>query len=605
MFQNNEPLSSREVFSQTARAFRMSWQVSPSSNTALIATTLLNALIPAASAFCFGSLVGVLSDGSGQVELRFAFWLCAVLCLVLLAALCKISTEYFSETLRRRLELEVSHKVLLHLSKLDQEFFEDPRCQDKLARARNHPGKSCFTFVVSSIQAATGVLQLASIVAILVWIDLFCALLLSSLAIPIALIHWRLSTTRYEMGRNKVTKHRWTAYYLKTCTDYLKTPTVRVFDLFPLMADRFSENMRDLNRIDASTARKQAITHTLESAILVAGLFGAAGWLGFRVAKGDIPVEHFVTFWVAAAQFRASLSSLHRSAGQAFELLLFLREFNAFLEESPQFLPNHGAKPNRLRGAITLQNVGFTYRSASQPAVERIDVDFHPGELVALVGPNGAGKTTLAKLILRLYNPNEGVIMVDGQDIRSLHLGCYHEQIGYVGHIPIEFEATVGEIIGYGDWRRLLEEPKRVREIARSLGLEKMIDEMPNGYLTRLGGRFGDHNLSAGQWQKLSIARAIARDPAILILDEPTANLDARYEHDLLSALRTHSHGRTTIIISHRLSTLYMADRIVVMKEGKISEIGKHEELINSNGVYSQLFGATSHSPQRQVLKAG
>ena len=592
MFAATDGLSRREAVREACRAFRTTWIVSRRWTLALPSVRLADALIPACSAYAFGRLVGAVRAAaeSEQISGQFVFWLCVALSLLLSAALTKVAGTYVSDALGRQIELHISRDVLHHLAKLDQEFFEDSSCQDMIVRVRNHPGRHCFTFVTGSIQTVAAVVQVVSIMAVLIWIDIPAALLLASLAIPVAVIQWRLSTTRYQMERNKVTKKRWTSYYLKTCSAPLKTPTLKVFDLFALMADRFGSNMCQLNEIDSKTARKQAVAHITEAMILMAGLLIAGIRLGSRTATGALGMEGFVIFWAAAGRFRSSLESLQSSAGQTFESVLFLQELGSFFRESPVITPDKGIEPEELRGKITLRDVAFTYRGGNSPAVRRINLDLQPGEIVAIVGPNGAGKTTLAKLIMRLYNISEGTICVDGHDVRELRLSSYHRQIGYVGHFPIEFEAGIAENIAYGDWRHLLRNRERVREIAGTLGMDEMIEQMPHGYDTRLGGRFGDYNLSAGQWQKVAIARAIARDPAILILDEPTANLDARYEFDLLSALRRFSQGKTTIIISHRLTTLQMADRIVVMEDGQITDSGSHDDLISRDGMYAQLY---------------
>lgn len=557
----------------------------------LLGVNGVSALIPALSAFAFGQLLGALrGQDSMSTQQGFTFWLCCALVLLLTGVLCRIASSYVSGTLSRELDLRISHDVLLHAATLDQTFFEDPGCQDKLSRARNQPGKTCFNFIIASVQAASGTVQVCSIFAVLFWIDGTCGLFLAVLGVPTFLIHRHLTRLRYEAELHKTSKRRWVTYYLKSCTSHVKTPTLKIFDLFPLMAGRFAEIMGELNGIDAETGRKQAKAYAGEAAILVLGLFAAATWTANRTFSGSLSVEGFATFWVAAAQFRNGLPAVQGNAATAFEMMLHVRDLRAFFAERPEIAPHEGAKPERLTGELSLRDAGFTYRGGCQPAVQGVNLQIHAGETVAIVGPNGAGKTTLAKLVLRLYNVSEGEIAAGDHDLRDLNLNWYHRQVAYVGHFPINFEATVAECIGYGDWRNLLQDPDRITSVADALGLHPMIAEMPQGYETRLGCRFGDYELSAGQWQKIAIARALARNPAILILDEPTANLDARYEFELLSALRHLTANRTTVIISHRLSTLQMADRIIVMDEGRIVDTGCHHELIAREGIYAQLY---------------
>ncbi len=201
-----------------------------------------------------------------------------------------------------------------------------------------------------------------------------------------------------------------------------------------------------------------------------------------------------------------------------------------------------------------------------------------------------AGKTTLVKLIARLYDPDKGRIALDGVDIRELPLAYLYSQLACVLQGFGRYEATVADNIAYGDWRRLLHDKEQVKEIAREANVQEMMEGMPQTYETMLGKMFGGHDLSAGQWQQLAVARAFARDACVLILDEPTASLDARAEHAIFSRFRELLKGRTTIIISHRFSTVSMADRILVLDQGRLIEQGTHQELMTSNGHYATLY---------------
>jgi ATP-binding cassette subfamily B protein len=209
---------------------------------------------------------------------------------------------------------------------------------------------------------------------------------------------------------------------------------------------------------------------------------------------------------------------------------------------------------------------------------------------VALVGENGAGKTTLVKLIARLYDPDGGCILLDGVDLRELSTDALYEQIAFVFQSFGRYEATAGDNIAYGDWRRLMSDRKRVEEIARRAGAHGLIEKLPHGYDTMLGRMFGEHDLSTGQWQKIAVARAFARNASLLILDEPTSNLDARTEYSLFCQFRELARGRTTIIVSHRFSTVSMANRIFVMDQGQVVESGTHDELLARAGNYAELY---------------
>lgn len=222
------------------------------------------------------------------------------------------------------------------------------------------------------------------------------------------------------------------------------------------------------------------------------------------------------------------------------------------------------------------------------------DLDLHvrAGETVALVGPNGAGKTTLVKLIARLYDVDKGSVRIDGHDVRGLSVRWFHDRLAYVGQAPIRFEATLEENVAFGDWQRLLGRTDEVREVIERAGLDRLLESVPDGLQTLLGRRFGDHDLSGGQWQLLALARAVARNASILILDEPTSNLDARTEFETFKRFHESSRGRTTLLVSHRFSTVRMADRIFVVDGGRIVEEGTHDGLLEKGGVYASLYAA-------------
>ena len=253
------------------------------------------------------------------------------------------------------------------------------------------------------------------------------------------------------------------------------------------------------------------------------------------------------------------------------------------------------------RAEIRFKNVSFTYPGSAEPALRDISLHIRPGETIALVGENGAGKTTLVKLLARLYDPDSGGIEFNGADLRTLSLTELHKQIGFVFQDFSRYEATAADNIAYGDWRLMTGEREKVEEIARQAGVDTMVRSMPAGYETRLGRLFGEHDLSGGQWQKLAIARAFARDASVLILDEPTASLSVHAEYDLFYSFHELSRGRTTILVSHRFSTLSIADRILVMEKGRIIENGSHQELMGRAGPYANLYRLHRH-PLESVL---
>jgi ATP-binding cassette subfamily B protein len=521
---------------------------------------------------------------------EMAIWLALAAVMILIGNASGILGNYCRLRLGDELRLAISKQTFEHATTLDLAFFEDPDSQNILSRATQNPGGDFLSFVIDAINTFELTIQVISLLGVLIWIDPLVTPLLLALAAPWLLFRWRISKIRFATLRAKTTQRRWSRYYTSKLVNRLTIPAVKLFRLAPLLIQRFERTLRELMEVNRGIYKKQALGETAAALLFTFGFLLVVGLVGYRALYGSIPFNLLITYLLAAFRLRNSVASFINKLSTSMEKVLNITNLQEFLSARPTLQDVGTLAPPKIKGQIELRDVTFSYSGVKHRVLRDVNMKIQPGETVALVGPNGSGKTTLVKLITRLYELNSGSILIDGQSIADFSIDFLHRQIAYVDQHNVRFEATVHENIAFGDWRRLIDQPDQVRKIARETNIEPMIQSMPSGFETLLGRKFGKFDLSGGQWQKLAVARAVAKNASIYILDEPTAHLDAQSEFEIFSGLRDLVKDRTVILISHRFTTARMADRIYVMDDGKVVQQGPHDDLMKKGGLYRELY---------------
>ncbi|HYW51641.1 MAG TPA: ABC transporter ATP-binding protein [Gemmatimonadaceae bacterium] len=484
-----------------------------------------------------------------------------------------------------------SIRLMEHAATLDLEDFEDSDSQDKLERARRQASGRT-TLMNQLFGQAQDVITIISFgIGMVAYAPWLIALLFVAL-IPAFLGEAYFNERSYSLAYSRTADRRELDYIRQTGASVETAKEVKIFGLNGFLIERYARLASDFYTANRSLAVRRAGWGGVLTALGTFGYYVAYALIVFRTLTGQFSIGDLTFLAASFRRLRNLLEGLLIGFTQTASQALYLDDLFSFFEVQPEILSPPDARPfpKVLQQGIVFERVGFRYPGAERWAVRELSFTLRAGEVLALVGENGAGKTTIVKLLARLYDPDEGRILVDGHDMREYDLEQLRANIGVIFQDFVRYNMSAGENISVGRIEARDDAARIEAAAARSLASE-VIERLPKRYDQQLGRRFRKGvDLSGGEWQKIAIARAYMRDAQLLILDEPTAALDARAEYEVFERFKELSDGRTGVLISHRFSSVRMADRILVLADGKVEASGSHGELLEQRGRYAELF---------------
>lgn len=586
------------------RAFGLVWEADSRTTVHLSLITLASGLLPVAQAWV-GKLIvdSVVQSMQHKVTFRegvFAAlpFLVAEFGLLFFSSAINQFRSFFEEVMDHKLGHSINSRIVKKALDLDLTYFEDADFYDKMQNARRQSEFRAMAIVDRSLLLVQSVVTLISFLILLASFSPWIAFILFFATLPAFIVQGKFSKLSFRLQSWRAPESRMMQYLEQTLTLDSAAKEVKLFGLGKTLQGRNDAIFWKTFREDEALARKRSVASLGWSLLSLLTYYGSYAWIIGITAQGLLTLGSMTLYLNLFRQSQGSIQGLFDHVNKLYENGLFMDNLFSFLA-----LPNQVASPHAgVKVAagmlevpsgdfeIEFRNVSYQYASTGVWALKDVNLVIHAREKLALVGENGAGKTTLIKLLTRLYEPTGGAVLLAGRDLREYDLTSLRKATGVIFQDFVKYQLSLEENIGFGSIDELSDHEKIVKAAERG-GADDLLPDLKQGWETVLGSWFkGGQELSGGQWQKVALSRAFMRNASILVLDEPTSALDAEKEYEIFHRFRELTEGKIALLVSHRFSTVRMADRIAVLKDGGILELGSHEELVRLGGTYARLF---------------